>query len=127
MSKIVQAVNVMISNSSKISDVYRKENEFFFLYDGKYKWSIWQNPGEETYILTYYPSDLFDRPIGELVKMDANFWRMLDGSYVPYDTRELKTKEAVESFSELYLIVKEKQLGADKALQDIIDGDLEPF
>ena len=43
MTKIVQAVNAMISNPDKIKSVIPNGQEFFFIYKDKYKWSILKN------------------------------------------------------------------------------------
>ena len=57
MSKIVRAANSMVSNDVKISNVTKRRNEYFFLYDGKYKWSIILYE-EGSYKLFYYPTEI---------------------------------------------------------------------
>lgn len=120
MSKIVQAVNSMIGKSKKISQVfYIDGNEIFFVYDDKYKWSI-KEENDENYSLHFYLSE-------EKIEEIANTSDLLPpDAYITYRTDELKTREAKESFRDLYILVKEKLLGADQALDDIIFGDL-PF
>ncbi len=111
MSKIVIAVNSMISNADKISIIKQKDDEYLFLYDNKYKWSI-QKKGND-YNLYFYPGN---QTIDELAKPE----KFASVPFIEYRTEELKTREAEESFKELYLIIKEKLYDVDKALEDII-------
>ena len=114
MSKIVTAVNAMILNTEKISDVLYIGWWMFFLYDGKYVWSIrWDEPTDQ-YYLCLYP----DLSMERLESLSDLEWEHVRS--VTYSTEELKTREAKESFAELYLIVKEKAHGVDRVLDDII-------
>ena len=113
MSKIVLAVNSMISNEEKISDVAKDVmgSEYLFKYDNKYIWGISENNG--LYSLFFYPET---KEADELIGV-------IDWDSVPmvvYKTEELKTREALESFGELYLIVKEKLHNVERVLDDII-------
>lgn len=117
MSKIVRAVNSMILNPSKISNVSVVDEEYFFMYDGKYKWSIKHYVSD--YLLYFFPED---ETIDNLVKyIESKPSEYPD--YVFYNSDDLKTREAAESFGELYLIVKEKLYGLDKILDDIIEAE----
>lgn len=121
MSKIIRTVNTMIQNPDKITNVKRKENEYYFLYNEKYKWSI--HKSESVYYLHYYPFDITIEEISEIEDLE---WEAYD--YVSYNTKELKSREAEESFLELYQILKEKIYNMDKVLDEIIkDGEKEPF
>ncbi len=114
--KIVQVINAMISNKNKISNVIRDENEFFFLYDEKYKWSI--NLQNDEYYVRFYPKD--DIQIGDIPNQLG--W----GSYrdfVTYSTEELKTREARETFTELYQLTADKLYGIDDIFDSIIGDD----
>jgi len=124
MSKIVAAVNVMISNPSKITNVIRgqHENECFFKYDNRHKWSIYRNRNDG-YCLNYYSSD---SNLEELASIPDEAWDHDSPAQVVYTTSELGTKEALATFSELFTIVSEKALGMDKILDDIINSDF-PF
>lgn len=115
MSKIVLAVNSMISNAEKISDINRDltESEYLFKYDNKYVWGISEN--KEKYSLYFYPET---KEVNELKSV-------IDWDEVPlviYTTEDLKTREALESFRDLYLIIKQKQYDVDRVLDDIIDN-----
>lgn len=110
MTKIVRAVNSMISHAEKISDVSIFNAEYFFKFDNKYIWGIFEK--EEDYILSYYP-------VTEVVNDLSDNWQ--DVPMVVYNTKELKTQESLESFRELYLTVKEKLYDVGKTLDDIID------
>lgn len=113
MSKIVQAVNAMISNHHLISDVVRGENEIFFLYKGKYKWSM--NLRDDSYYLWYYPGKQSIEHLAQ-EQWDEEI------PMVTYKDADIGTKEAKASFAELYTVVKEKVYGVDAVLDDII-GD----
>jgi len=126
VSKIIQAINVMISNSDRITEVYSNNRELYFLYDGKHKWSILQRANDEGVSLFYYPAKTIQSSVRELSSMSAYEFNQMEGKYIMYTDNEFKTREALESFSELYRIVKEKLLDVDTALADIIDNDV-PF
>lgn len=123
MSKIVLAVNTMIMNPDKITNVVQgyTESEIFFIYDAKHKWSIHQGASGVIY-LNFYPGD---QDIFELALMDEEMWDRMSRR-VTYNTKELASKEAVESFKDLHTLVKEKVYGMDEVLDDIISSDI-PF
>jgi len=118
MSKIVQAVNAMIAKPDAITDVIpasaADRDELFFLYDRKYKWSIMKTPADD-YLLYYYPGD---QSIEVLAAMDEE-WNTFN-QYVHYSTKDLGTKEARQTFAELFGIVKERRYDMDKVLDKII-------
>ncbi len=112
MSKIIQAVNTMILNSHKISRVTKDNGEIFFLYDDKHKWSITER--EDNYTLYFYYGNFsFDYLITKIKNPDFS-------EYVSYSSKEIGTREALESLSELYHLLTEKLYGIDKVLDDII-------
>lgn len=119
MSKIVQAVNAMISNPDKIGKVIRGESELFFLYKDKYKWSMDRREGD--HILWFYPGD---ESLEQLASFEGEDWA--ETSMVTYRDSEIGTKEAKASFAELYTLLKERVYGVNKVLDDII-SDAEPF
>ncbi|OEC90736.1 hypothetical protein [Acinetobacter sp. YK3] len=123
MSKIVQAVNAMLSNSKLITDVMVEDNEYFFLYKSKYKWSIKRI--EDEIILWFYPGN---ESLQQLIHLTlGSDWQSVP--MIRYSDKEIGTKEAKLSFVELYNLIKEKVYGVDDALDDIIsdlDADL-PF
>lgn len=122
MTKIVVAINVMILNPDKISSVLpgAYEGEVFFVYDNRYKWSLFKNNDDA--ILAYYPGST---SIEDLASLDPEEWQ--DGpDSVRYSSKEIGTKEAKESFFELYTVLQEKKHGMDKVLDEIIASDI-PF
>jgi hypothetical protein len=125
MSKIVQAANVMVSNPALISDVLfgsAEPDEVFFTYKSKYKWSITKNEDSNgCHLLHYYPSE--DISIEALAAMDNFDWNLYN-QIVTYSSQEIGSKEAKETFSELYTITIEKQFGMDTVLDDIISDDI---
>lgn len=118
MSKVVQAVNAMLSNSKLITDVMVEDAEYFFLYKSKYKWSIKQV--EDQTFLWFYPGSESLQQLRHIALGDD--WRSVP--MIRYSDKEIGTKEAKQSFVELYNLVKEKVYGIDDALDDII-SDLE--
>lgn len=116
MTKIVEAANAMIANPDKITNVILVGDEVFFLYKGKYKWSITEgNSGE--YRLFYYPgsSDTIDF----LADSARSGWDS-DIPMITYSVEDIGTVEAKATFKELYLVTKGKVFGVDEALDDII-------
>lgn len=124
MSKVVKAINVMISNPDKITKAIKAENgtEIFFLYDGKHPWSIIERDGSDYYI-HYYPGN---PDIVRLASIPDQYWEEENIQSVMYSSKELGTKEAKESMAELYSVVSEKVYGMDDILEDIIQSD-SPF
>lgn len=114
--KIIQVINAMISNHELITNVVRNQHEYFFMYNLKHKWSISLN-NEGDYYLHLYP---LDHPDYEYLANFDGDWTQIN--YVSYNTKELKTNEALESFSELYKIVSDKLLGIDGIFDEILQG-----
>lgn len=114
MSKIVQAVNAMISNPDLISNVIPNEKEFFFLYKNKYKWSITRNDNN-VHVLWYYPGA---ESLESLASTDGPEWEFIP--MITYRDNEIGTKEAKASFAELYTLIKERAYGVNEVLDDII-------
>lgn len=121
MSKFIRAINVIISNPKKITNAISKErnNEYYFLYDGKHKWSV-RKDDEDEYFVYYYRSK---RTLQDFANLDAQGWTNAHGEYITYSSKELKTRESLESMQELLHIVKEKTLGMGDVLDDIIASD----
>ncbi len=86
--------------------------QIFFLYDDKHKWSIWGQGND--YTLCFYYNDI---SIDDLVKYNDE----PDSSgFISYNSKEIGTREALESLSDLYHLLTEKLYGIDKVLDDII-------
>jgi hypothetical protein len=123
--KIIQAVNAMISNAEKISNINLvkwgvddSKPEYYFVFDMKFKWSIMREADSETdYRLFFYPQE--DETIEDLINVHPEEWSSKD-NYIVYRSAEIKTKEAKESFSELYKLVQTKRLNVDVLLDEII-------
>lgn len=121
MSKIVTAINVMVSNPSLIKNVIRgySGSECFFVYNNKHHWSIIKQR-DDGYYMAYYPGN---QDISKLAEIPDEYWGEADIDCVTYNSRDLGTKEAKESMAELYNIVNEKIYGMDDVLDDIINSD----
>lgn len=120
MSKIVQAVNAMISNPKLITTVLQGKNEFFFLYKNKYKWSV-SRSDKGDHFLFFYPGD---ESIETLMHYDHNDWE--GTQMVTYRDTDIGTKEAKASFAELFTLIKERVYGVNEVLDDII-SDADPL
>lgn len=120
MSRIVTAINVMVSNPDLITSVIKgaHETECFFKYDLKHKWSILVNSSGDFH-MSYYPGD---QDIEYLASIPDDDWGDIVSNYVPYSSKKLGTEEAKQSMSELLTIVKEKAYGIDDVLNDIINS-----
>jgi len=121
MIKIITVINVMISNSDKITKIITGSalsSEYFFIYDNKYKWSIYKSD-EDAYSIHYYPENV---TIEKLSGMSKEEWRGYD-KYITYSTEVIKTRESYETMNELYNLLKEKIIGIDDVFNDIIKGD----
>lgn len=115
MYKIVAAVNSMIEKSNLIGNLVRSASgELFFLYDSKFTWSMVKNGND--YFLHYY---LGNQSPAQLANLPDEAWEDFD-NYMTYSTSEIKTKEAFESFSELYTLLREKLFNIDSVLDQII-------
>ncbi|WP_254620311.1 hypothetical protein [Vibrio metschnikovii] len=120
MSKIVTAINVMISNPELITNVVQGDldTECFFIYDKKHSWSIIENK-EGKYFLHYYPGN---PDVNSLASIPGERWHEADINSVAYTSEVLGTKEALDSLKELNSIVREKLYGMDDVLDDIINS-----
>lgn len=118
MNKIIQTINVIISNSSKISKVFQKnKNEYFFLYN-KYIWSISYSLLEDNYYIYCYPNnDNFE----ELVKIENI--SDSDINFISYNAKDLNISNALISFKDLYFLIREKSYKVDEIFDDIISDE----
>ncbi len=123
MSKIVQAINVMLQCPENISTVTPSTalpQEFYFLYKD-YKWSILYNETADEYNLYFYPGPVPLEDLATLVPPDTD-----TVASVRFGSKDIGTKEAYSSFQELYQTIKSKLYQVDEVLSDIIK-DKEPF
>lgn len=119
MSKIVQVINKMILNQEKIGGVQEATGGLLlFIYDEKYRWGVRET--DDDFFLMFFNTDL---SINKLAQSD--YYQNVP--CVVYRASELGTKEAFASFRELNQVLKEKILGIDEVIKDILgDGDV-PF
>ncbi len=119
MSKIIQVINSMIENSEEISNVVVKGNEYFFSYKG-HVWSIYEYTSEDMeehgYTLVFYPRT---KTVSELESLD---YPRAVHPHLIYSSGDFKTKEALESFSNLYTTIKERIYGVDEVFNEIIES-----
>lgn len=119
MSKIIKAINVMVSNEGLITNVRQGDssNEIFFIYDGKHKWSLVDLP-EGKYALHYYPGE---ESINDLASIED--WQHFS-KMISYASETLQTREAKQTLNELFTILSEKSHGMDDVLNEIIQTDV---
>ena len=115
MSKIIKVINTMITNEDKIGNVIQGEHEYFFLFNNKHKWSISYNEQENQVFLHLYPDESLT--IDKIASIQD--WESYS-NFVSYRSKELKSSEALESFLELYGLVKTKLFGIDDILDEIL-------
>jgi len=122
MSKIVTAINVMISNPELITNVMQSVDgsEYFFIYSGKHHWSILKTTDGD-YYLGYYPGT---PDMSELASIREEDWHKESIDCVEYRGKTLGTKEAKDSLADLHSIVNEKVYGMSEVLDDIIDSGI---
>ena len=121
MSKIVQAVNIMISNPNKITNIIKRGDIIYFLYLGKQKWSIGKHEtsdGLVEYIIHYYTGE---KNLEQLSTLP--YYELANEKYVAYSTEDIKTREAMESFKQLYMILNEMIVGIDDVFKEIVDSN----
>ena len=120
MSKIVTAINAMLSHPELITNVQKgnHSSELYFLYNDTYKWSI-NKSQKGVFYFVFYPGE---EKLEDMATWPDEAWDDFDG-YVSYNSRDLGAKEAHDSLSELYTTVQEKIFGMDQVLDDII-GDM---
>lgn len=115
MSKIVEAVNSMVLNNNKISNV-REYNAVFYFSFMNYVWSIWKDEAKlASYTLVFYPGYNNSEDVYDMATAGG-----YPSKYVSYVSSDEKTKEATESFAELYRVVNEKLYNLENVLDDII-------
>jgi len=121
MSKIVSAINTMVSSPELITSVLMGgfDNEYYFKYDKKHSWSIMRN-SEGEYSLHYYPGDA---DITELAAIPEEAWSDFEPESVRYSSKDIGTREAIESFRDLHTIIGEKAYGMDDVLNEIIGNE----
>lgn len=129
MSRIIRAINTMVSNPAKITHVSAAkglgllmgktpQSEVFFLYDGRHKWSIQQTSETDDFVLKHFTTS---QSIEFLASSVLTFSPHVQ--IISYSAIAFKTREAIESMSELHTIVQEKLLGIGDVLDDIIGPD----
>lgn len=118
MSKIVTAINAMISNPELITEVKigMHKDECFFKYNNKYTWSLISD--SSNFYLHYYTNN---EDIGYMSQVPSEVWDDENIHSICYSSKELGTKEALESFKELNTILREKLYGMDQILDEIIN------
>ena len=126
MSKIVAVANAMNSNSNKISKVINSDSYWFFLYDEKFAWSIqsWDNEDKHKYILYFLTvkGNFYVNEAREFELLSRTDVRSLvkNGEAIEYNSYEIGTDEALQTFRLLYTAVKEKGIGIDKVFDEIL-------
>lgn len=123
MSKIVQAMNVMIAHPELIEDARKGKNgELFFRYKKKYIWGMIRH--EDLHRLFYYPDQ---QDIKLLASFDSDDWENAEIEMVIYKESDIRTREAKDTFAALFTLLNEKIFGINDVLDDILSDDDIPF
>jgi hypothetical protein len=128
MSKIVAAINTMVSNSNKISNVINVNTHWFFLYDDKYAWCIesWEYEGANRYVLFFIKAEhnfyVNDTTIFERLSRTDVRSLVKNGEAIEYNSNEIGSDESLQAFRLLFTAIKEKRIGIDKVLDEIINA-----
>ena len=119
MSKIVIAANAMIEYKEKITNVIPGWNaaEVFFLYDNKYKWSVFKR-SDGHYSLMYFPGN---QSLSVLAGMEDQEWADFT-QHVTYSSKDIGTRESLDTFQDLYNLVVNRKYGMEEVLDDIINS-----
>ncbi len=114
MSKIIETIDSMISNHSRISDIRVVAPKYFFIYDSRVAFCVTFNDVTNTYTLTLYPDPTSDY---NLIAAD---WQHYNIPSVTYKSADFNTIEAVASFRSLYNLINGKVFNIDSILDSII-------
>ena len=120
MSKLIQAINVMVANEAKIDRVssgYENSDEIFFVYDKKHVWSTLKQGNQIE--MWYYPE--MSSEYEKLLSFKGHEWEGIN--IVPYSDEEFAPREARESVQELCRVIAEKRYGMDGIFADILNSD----
>ncbi len=118
MSKIVRTINAMLSNAGKITETLAAGGDYYFVYDGKHRWSI--GTCDDGYALTYFATSLNLSAISRM-RYDGGALDMINP--VTYLSNDIGTREARESFRELFMTVRDRASGLDRVMDEIIGDD----
>jgi len=120
-AKLVRALNTMIENLDKITEVRKAGSTYVFRYLGKQTWAIQEmrispfSGVSPEYRAFYFPGDETPQQAADgLAADDQQLER------VSFSTSEIKTTEARETFSDLYRRLGMKEFNIDKVLDEII-------
>jgi hypothetical protein len=122
-AKLVIALNTMIENFGKITEIHKAGSTYFFRYLGKQTWAIqcvlnvpFISDLHE-YRAFYFPGDV--TPQQAALGMERNDPQL---EQVSFSTSEIKTTEARETFSDLYRRLGMKEFNIDRVLDEIIQA-----
>lgn len=99
----------------------------FFLYEGKYAWCIesLDYEGENSSVLYFLKAEgkFYIKDIKIFERLSRQDVRSLvkQGEAIAYNSNEIGTDEALQAFRLLFTTVKEKGIGIDKVLDEIIN------
>jgi hypothetical protein len=121
MDEIIQVINTMIENHTKIGNVKSDGSTFYFLYDGKHIFSITPKtaPPFEGFWVYVYPNAENKWSIEGIIKNNHSDYQELIPTVV-FDSDDYKNQEATETFKDLMQVIQSKLYGVDKVFADIL-------
>jgi len=125
MDKIIPTIQAMVKHPQNISDVCtgcENKDEYFFLYNKKYRWSISQSEADGSFNLFYYAAP--NMTIEEIASVPSDAQQEY---LLWFSSKNFPSKEQQLAFSDLLKIVREKLFNIDAVMEDIIGDDSVPF
>jgi hypothetical protein len=131
MSKIIEALNVMIDNKSQIKEAVRDKydkSKFYFRYLGPRVWTV-ERANDDSIVVRYYPNSdsLSDIRLARIAGIGIDVLgperqKITDAliDTVGYSDQEWTSSEAKATFRDFYKTVQETCYQVDKELDQII-------
>jgi len=121
MNQVIEVINTIIENKINISNVINDNGMIFFLYKEIHIFSLHSKSDTDldAFYFNVYPAKEFD--INRILYLKHNVG-LNEVPMVSFDSDDFKTQEALETFRDLYLVLKSKLYDVDKVFADILKG-----
>ena len=122
MDKLISALNTIVENFDKITEIRKTGSVYAFRYLGKQTWAVQPESGIQVfaeprggYRVFYFPGDVTPDQAAEALELGYS-----EPERLSFSTSEIKTTEAYETFSDLYRQLGMKYFKIDNVLDEII-------